>query len=168
MDRVNPIVQGNRDDDGHDDHKRRIDIHETTYNQEENIQGNQKDPFGCNMRLDDLKQLHGDFGVDHVRGQGQGRSDDDEDRPHKDHALPDDCGHLTYGNVAVDKDLYDEGISNDDGGHLSQCHKPAEDSHHEKQRNEKFPFGDARRRHDLPKGDFCPDGLCFPGDITTV
>ena len=70
MDRINPIVQGDRDDDGHNDHKGRIDIHETTYNQEENVQGNQKDPFGCNMRLDDLKQLHGDFGVDHVRGQG--------------------------------------------------------------------------------------------------
>ena len=75
---------------------------------------------------------------------------------------------MTDGDVAVDKDLYDEGIKNDNGGHLSQCYKPAEDSHHEKQRNEKFPFGDARRRHDLPEGDFCPDGLRFPGDKTTV
>ena len=110
VDGINSIVHGNGNDDGHDDHEGRVDIHEATHVQKKQVQGNQESFFGVDVRLDNLKQLHGDLGVDHKRGHGHGRSDDYEDSPDKDHALPDDCGQLPDGDVAVDKNLYDEGI----------------------------------------------------------
>ena len=64
MNRADTIAQCNRHDQRHHDYQRGKNIQNSAKQQKQSIEQNQKYNFISDMRLNQVKQYHGDFGID--------------------------------------------------------------------------------------------------------
>ena len=140
MHRIDPEIFGDRNDQGHDYQDGGEDVHQGADDQQEDVQGGQKEQLALDKLLHEAEDCHGDLGIDHIIGHAQGRAEDHQDAAYQHHAVTHHPGQVAHDfDIAVDEHLHDQHI---EGGHRRRFgggKESAVDAHQDDQREGQFP-----------------------------